>query len=374
MPVMPTLQLFRAAHTPASESAAVEVLRSGQIASGQAVGQFEAALAHCVGRRHVVATDNMTSALALALRLAGVGPGDEVATLAFSCLSSTAAIAQVGATPAWVDIQPDTASMSVQDLERALSSRTKAVTMYHVAGYPGPAREVAALCRARGIAFIEDCNNALGGLQDGQQVGRHADYAVWSFYPNRHVNGGEGGALACPDDATLQRALRLRRFGIDMARFRGHLGEINPHCDVPEIGWSVAMSNLHAAIALADLPELDQRLLRTRAAAARLRAACAGVPGLQPVSPIDGAIPTYWAFLLRSAHSETFLQALSMLGIKGSRLHHRNDDYSGFNATRRPLPGTEAFMAQVLGVPCGWWLDDTDIDRLCNALVSAATS
>src|SRR6218665_2218330 len=247
------IRLFHAAHSADLEKVAIDVLCSGQIASGPKVQAFELALEAVVGRRHLVTTNDMTSAVVLALHLAGAGPGDEVLTLAFSCMSSNSPIVRVGARAVWVDIDPMSASMSVDDVRRAISPRTKALLLYHVAGYPGPAAEIAALCRERGITVIEDCNNALGALQDGKPVGSVGDYTVYSFYPNRQINAIEGGALVCPDQATAERAIRLRRFGIDAKSFRDQLGEIDARSDIPEVGWSAALNQLNAAIGLAQL-------------------------------------------------------------------------------------------------------------------------
>ena len=202
MTVTEPVRLFKPAWSAAAEDAALAVLRSGQIASGPRIDEFQNKLASLVERAHMVCTNDMTSAMVLSLQLAGVGPGDEVMTLAYSCMSSNSAITRVGAKPVWVDIDPETASLAVTDLARALTPRCKAVTLYHVAGYPGPAEAVAAFCHERGLTFIEDCNNALGATLAGAPVGRFGDYAVYSFYPNRQINAIEGGAVSCPDADT----------------------------------------------------------------------------------------------------------------------------------------------------------------------------
>lgn len=362
------VRLFKPAWSPAAEDAALAVLRSGQIASGPHIDEFQHELARLVGRAHMVCTNDMTSALVLSLQLAGVGPGDEVMTLAYSCMSSNSAITRVGAKPVWVDIDPETASLSVTDLARALTPRCTAVTLYHVAGYPGPAEAVAAFCHERGLSFIEDCNNALGATLSGVPVGRFGDYAVYSFYPNRQINAIEGGAMACPDADTAARAMRLRRFGIDGRSFRDSSGEINAASDISEVGWSAAFSQLHAAVGLAQLPARSAQLARTRALATRMKAQLTGIPGLQTVAISPGADPAYWVLLLLVAQRDRLLAALKRRGIDCTKLHQRNDKYSGFGAALRPLPGTDRFMDQVLGVPCGWWLSDEDADHVTAAI------
>lgn len=363
-----TVALFHATHSAEMESVAIDILRSGQIASGPKVAEFESRFGDVIGRDHVVCTNDMTSALVLALHLSGVGREDEVLTLAYSCMSSNAPIALLGAKAVWVDIDPESASMCTEDFKRALSPRTKAALLYHVAGYPGATAQIAKLCKDSGIVLIEDCNNALGATQGGISVGQIGDYAVFSFYPNRQINAIDGGALACPDDATAQRARRLRRFGINARTFRDNLGEIDPASDISEVGWSASFSHLGAALGLTQLPSLSGRLARTRHNARRLRDQLGDLARARPIASRSGDEPAYWAFLMLVAERDQLLAALKVRGISSSRLHHRNDNYSGFSSAKRSLPGTDQFMSQVLALPCGWWLTTAQLDKLVVAV------
>lgn len=323
--------LFGVYHDAGVEQAALDVLRSGQIASGAHVEQFRAAFAARVGRPLTVTVNDMSNAVAIAMRLAGVTAGSELITQPFSCLSSNAPLGLSGATVRWADMDPQTASVSVRSVARLITPRTRAVLIYHVAGYPGPASELADLCRSAGVALIEDCNNALGATLDGRQVGQFGDYAVHSFYPNRQINAIDGGALSVATEAEYQRALRLRKYGIDPVRFRDAEGEIDPDVDVVELGWAAMLNNLSSAIGLAQLPGLDERLARTRANAGRLRQALAGLSGLQLVEPLAGADPVWWTVLALARNRDALLTRLKRRGVAASRLHFRNDRYSGFN-------------------------------------------
>ena len=349
------------------EAIALEILRSGQIANGPAVQQFESEFERAVARPHAVSTSDMTGAITLALHLAGVGSGDEVATLAFSCLSSNSPIAKLGATPVWIDVEPITMAMSVEDLQRKLTPRTKAVMMYHVAGYPGPAAAVAELCRGRGITFIEDCNNAIGAEIKGQRVGQDGDYAVYSLYPNRQINGIDGGILVCGTGTDAARARALRRFGIHGSTFRDSRGEINPHSDVPEMGWSIALNQLNAAVAASQLPTLPVRLQRTQDVGRQLQAKIRSIAALTVVDTPDGR-PAFWGCLLLAEHRDALLAHLKSNRIQASILHHRNDDYSGFGTARAQLPGTDRVMASLIAVPSGWWLSEDEVDGIVNCL------
>lgn len=362
------IRLFSPVHSAAMELAALQVLRSGQIAAGPKVAQFELEFSRLVNRPHVVSTSDMTSAMVLALHLAGVGPGDDVLTQAFSCLASTSPIARLGARAVWVDIDPATAAISPDDLKRAITPRTRAVMVYHIAGYPAPMEEVVTVCRERGITVIEDCNAALGATSAGEPVGRLGDYAVYSLYPNRQINAIEGGILVCPNAEIAVRATRLRRFGIDVSRFRDCLGEIDPLCDVEEIGWSATLNQLSAALALEQLSSLHVRQKRTCEVARHILRECSDLQHAKPVMAAPGTIPAYWAFLFLADRRDQAILDLKARGVQATRLHQRNDVYSGFGALRRELPGTDSFTSQVLAVPCGWWIDEAQATQMTEAL------
>jgi dTDP-4-amino-4,6-dideoxygalactose transaminase len=154
---------------------------------------------------------------------------------------------------------------------------------------------------------------------------------------------------------------------VDGAFFRDARGEINPESDVPEIGWSAALNNLNAAVALSQLKTLSDRMARTFDVAGHLSAALSGLRRLQPVRPVRSATPAFWGFLVLSENRDELLMNLKAQGIKSSIFHQRNDLYTGFGTPRAELPGTELAMNQLLALPCGWWLTDNQInDLICR--------
>lgn len=363
-----TIPLFDCRLPEATIREIAPILLSGRLAAGPAVGTLEDRLSAYLGGRPVVALSDMTQALALALRLAGVGPGDEVATLALNCMSSNSAIALVGATPLWVDVDPATATIDVTDLAVCITPKTRAVVVYHIAGYVADMEAVRALCDARGLPLIEDANAALGAEWQEHKIGSIGDYAVFSFYANRQLNGIEGAALVCSDPLVAEHARRLRRFGIDTARFRTPDGEIDPALDVAEIGVPASLTNVNAALASMALDDLDARIKRNRANVARLSDSLADLHNVIFIPEQAGAQNVYWVALVRSPHRDQLMAALKAMGVQCSRLHQRNDGYSGFGATPRKLPGTSVLEQEMLALPCGWWLSDADVDRIADAV------
>ena len=367
-----SIALFGVVNNTAIERAAGDVLRSGQIASGPAVEQFRRRFGAIIGTDNVATTSDMSSAMTIALRLAGAGPGTEVISMPFACLSTNAPIAGSGAVVRWADMNPETGAIDLDNVARLITRRTRALVLYHVAGYPGPAAAAAELCRDAGIRLIEDCDNALGATIDGTPVGSFGDHAIYSFYPNRQINGIEGGAITCRSASEFERVVRLRRFGIDPARFRDGLGEIDPACDVAEIGWAATMSNLNSAVALTQVDCVASRLARTRHNAHRLTSALDGLANLRPLAALPTALPAYWGFGVRVGGRDACLAAIKAAGVSASRLHHRNDGYSAFGTSEGKLPGVDAFTSTNLYLPCGWWLDDGDIDRVADVVATMA--
>lgn len=363
--------LFDCTIDPALVAGLDPIWASGRLAAGPAVPELESRISALVGGRPVVATSDMTQALATALRLAGAGPGDEVVTQALNCMSSNSAITMIGATPVWVDVDPDTASVDLDDLRACIGPRTRAVVIYHVAGYVGDLPALRRICDDAGVPLIEDGNNALGASAGNSPVGSVGDFAIFSFYANRQINAVEGGALVCRDEAAAAHARRLRRFGIEMASFRGPDGEIDPHADIPEIGYSASMSNLNAALACLQFECLSDRIERNRANAAYLGAALSGRPDLSFVREHAGTRGVFWVALVRSARRDALLADLKTRGVHASRLHQRNDVYSGFGARRRDLPGTTTLEHEMMALPCGWWLSPGDLDTIVEAVRSA---
>lgn len=359
---------------PEMETVAIEVLRSGKIANGEYVGRFEAGIGKIIGQAqaHVVSTIDMTSAIFLALYLADVRKDSEVLTTAFACMSTNSAIAQCGATPVWVDVKAGSVEMDVADLIKKITPQTKAVIVYHVAGYPTPTKAIAEICQQRGITLIEDCDNALSAYQGGVHVGFYADFSIYSFYPNRQINATEGGALVCKSLEMASRARRLRRFGIDAATFRNSLGELNPASDIPEVGWAFTMNNLCAALGCTQLNTVGDRAKKVRENVAQLISTISGFAGVRVLLVPADSQPDFWVLLLLVENKDIVLRLMKEQGVSASSVHQRNDMFTGFKKSSLvELPNTGYLQSHILAIPCGWWLSNSDLQRITDALRKA---
>ena len=345
------------------------ILENGQIASGQSVYNLEKELSKNLRERDVVLIDNMSNAIELTLKLIGVKFGDEVITLSFNCLTSTVPIKQAGAVPIWADIDIDTCQIDLDSVKQLISPKTKAIIVYHFAGYPANILKLRDICDENRLALIEDANTALGAKWHSIPIGTIGDFAILSFYPNRQVNGIEGSAVVCklPEDAEKLR--RLRKLGIEVANFRDKTGEINPKCDIKEMGRNASMNNLNSTIALANLNLLSVRLKQVRTNVEYINKS---IKGSRKVKPIDWDLdsePAFWTFLLRSPFRDHIQKKIRKNGIETTRLHYPNHHYKIFKSSLAKLPRTDELARTLFTVPCGWWLTRKQLDRIINSIL-----
>ncbi|OHD14847.1 MAG: hypothetical protein A2Z96_07990 [Spirochaetes bacterium GWB1_48_6] len=363
-----SIPLFKAYHDEEMERNSLEVLRSGSIAVGKYNDLFTKSFGALVGHSGIVGTNDMSNAIQIALRLAGVEAGDEVLTTPYACMSTNSPISMVGAKPVWVDVHPDSATVDLESLGKACTPNCKAMILYHVCGYPGPVEEIARFCDERGIALIEDCDNALLATMNGRQVGTFSRFSIYSFYPNRQINASEGGALGCRDEADRARAVKLRRYGIDFSKFRTSDGEIDPNCDIPEIGWAATLNNLCSALGYAQITGVRARIEKAKVNAAEYDRLLEHSSIVRPLRLLPGSNPSYWTYLIRTKRSTELLSYLKGKGIGCSRVHVLNTPYSGFNAVSRELPGSEELMRSIIALPCGWWLESVDVAEITRLI------
>jgi perosamine synthetase len=244
----------------AREIACVEdAVRSGWVSSlGPYIERFERGFAEYCGTRHGVAVSNGTVAIHLALHALGLGPGDEVAVPDLTFAATAHAVLQTGATPVLVDVEPDTGCMDPAALERALSARTRAVVVVHLYGHPADMARLGEVARAHRLALIEDAAEAHGATTPGgARVGSIGVVGAFSFYGNKVITTGEGGML-CTSDAALAARLRLLKdHGMSPARRYWH----------EELAFNYRMTNLQAALGVAQLEQIEQFIARKRAIA-----------------------------------------------------------------------------------------------------------
>jgi perosamine synthetase len=363
------VSFFHTHISPSAVELATEVLRSGWISEGVMVERFESALSESLGLRNPVAVNSGTSALHLALSLAGVGPGDEVILPAQTFVATGLVILMQRATPVFADIDPMTGNLVPASIAERISPRTKAVIPVHWAGYPCDMDEINALAAQHGLAVVEDAAHALGATYKGKPVGSFSRFTAFSFQAIKHLTTGDGGALCCLDEAEARAAFSRRWFGIDRASSRPSiLGE--REYDIDAIGYKYHMNDLAAAVGLGNLEDFPQRLARRQQLGAYYREQLRNVTGLQLLRLDDDRTHAYWLFTVLVDRREDFIRKLADYGVPASVVHLRIDHNSVFGGMRGDLPGQEAFNQRQVAIPVHEGLTAEDTHRVITTIRS----
>ncbi len=343
------------------------VLESGRVGEGDVVGEFEATLADVVGLSNPVAVNSCTSALHLALVLAGVGTGDEVVLPPQTFVATGMAVLMQAATPVFADIDPETGNLSSASFAQAITSRTKAVIPVHWGGLPCDLDAIDAIASDHGITIIEDAAQALGATYRGNPVGSMSRFAAFSFQAMKHVTTGDGGALCCAAPEDAERARVSRSFGMKRSRVT-RLRDWDEELEIEGIGFMYHMNNVAAAIGLGNLSDFPRRLERRREIGARYRAELADVPGLTLPRLDDGWGHAYWFFNIAVEERDAFAVAMGNRGVPVSVVNSRIDAHPVFGGMRGGLPGMSWFNTHQIALPVHDALTDANVERIVAAV------
>lgn len=264
-----------------------ECIETGWISSqGGFVKRFEAEIAKRLGVEHVLAVSNGTVALHLALLALGVGPGDEVLVPNLTFAATINTVIQAGATPVIVDVDPDSWNMDPAAAAAAVTPRTKAIMPVHLYGQPAEMDALMTLAKRHSLFVIEDAAEAMGSTYKGRSCGAIGDAGTFSFFSNKLITTGEGGAVVFRDAAVAQRARRLRDHGMDPAKRYWHV----------EVGYNYRLTNLQAAVGCAQLERLDEFLARKLEVARQYGERLSKVEGLTLPAIVPSHLNSYWAY------------------------------------------------------------------------------
>jgi perosamine synthetase len=266
----------------------IECIETGWISSeGPFVARFEEEFSRRVGRKFGIAVANGSAALDVAVQALRLGPGDEVIMPSFTIISPAASVVRAGATPVLVDSDPVTWNMQVDQIESRITPRTRAILVVHIYGLPTDMDPVLNIAQRHGLALIEDAAEMHGQNYRGRPCGSFGEVSIFSFYPNKHVTTGEGGMVVTDDPALAERCRSLRNLCFQPARRFVH----------EELGWNYRMTNLQAALGVAQLERLDEFVQRKRSMGRRYTELLSDLPGVQqPLAATDYADNIYWVY------------------------------------------------------------------------------
>jgi len=368
---------MRPALGEAEADAVADTVRSGWVAQGPRVAEFERAFAERVGATHGVAVSSCTAALHLALYVSGIGPGDEVVVPSFSFIATANAVRYCGATPVFADVDEATGNLTANTVAPQVSSRTRAVLAVHQAGVPA---DVDALRAVAGeIPVVEDAACALASVYRERPVGNGAPLAAWSFHPRKLLTTGEGGMLTTDDDALAARLRRLREHGMNVSAADRHAAGGNVVEQYIELGFNYRMTDIQAAVGLVQLARLDGLVDHRRRLAAEYHEMLANLPGVRAVTdPPYGRTnyQTFWVVLdeALSVSRNEVLAELARRGIsarRGIMAAHLEPAYSGYPS--QPLPVTEQLTGRSLVLPLHHELTADEQRHVVDSLSAALT-
>jgi len=350
------------------EELVLEVLRSCQLALGPRLPAFEAALGGWLDAEHVSAVSSGTAALHLAVRAAGVRPGDEVVTTPFSFVASANCLLYEHARPIFCDIDPRTLNIAPEAAAAAVGRRTTGLLPVHIFGYPADMAGFEALARDRGLWIVEDACEALGAVHaDGSRVGGRGNLATFGFYPNKQLTTGEGGALVSPTTELKQR--------IDSERNQGRAPDMG-WLDHDRLGFNYRLSELACALGLAQLERLGDMLDARARLAGLYDEALAGIEGLElPCADEGGDRRGWFVYVVQLPAGVDRDQAIGGLRARGvdskpylPAIHLMSLYREHYGPREGEFPVCEQVAARSLALPFHPELDQGQVERVARAL------
>lgn len=360
-----------------------KVFNSGFVNEGEQVIELEHQLSEFLEVKNLTLMNSCTSALTTALRIIGVGEGDEVISTAMTCVATNTPIVNSGATLVWADIDANSGMISAEDVERLITPNTKAIMIVDWAGTPANLSGFQNLSEKYSIPVIQDAAHAFGAKYEGRPISDFTDFTCLSFQAIKHFTTGDGGALICRKPGDHSLAKKLKWFGYDRDSVKDSKGEWKGQkwdADIlpEEVGYKFNLNNMAAAVGLANLPEMHKILATHRKNAATLNSLLKIHPRVRILDMEKSSISSFWVFTLRVEVSEVqrdqVIANLNAKGIGAGLVHLPNNRYSAFQAFDRKLPNTELFSSTQISLPCGWWLSDEDMRSIASSLLDELES
>lgn len=326
---------------------------------GKYLDRFESEFPAYLGGRHGIATCNGTVALHLALAALGVGPGDEVIVPTFTYVASVNAITYTGATPVFIDSEPQYWNMDPALLEGLINERTRAIEVVHLYGHPTDMDPIIEIARRHGVPIIEDAAEAHGAKYRGRAVGTLGHAASFSFFGNKVVTTGEGGMVVTDDDDYAQRCRHLRGQGVSATQTYWH--------DV--VGFNYRMTNIAAAIGVAQLERIDDVLARKRHIAELYRERLTGIPGVTFQREAEWATAVWWmvSILVEPEQRDPLMRFLFENGVETRPFFYPAHELPMY-PTEKTYPVAERLGASGINLPSFPELTEAEIDTVCGLI------
>jgi len=337
--------------------AVVKVLRSGKIAQGPKVLEFEEKFSKLVGGRFCIAVNSGTSASLLSLIALGIGPGDEVIVPSFTFAATANSVALTGATPVFVDIDLDTFNINVESIRRAITPATKAIHVVHLYGLPANMVEIKHLAKAHNLLIVEDAAQAHLASIEAKPVGTFGDAAAFSFYPTKNMTTGEGGMIVVSDPSIAREIRMLRNQGMEQ-RYQNEI-----------VGYNMRMTDISAAIGICQLAKLQswtEKRIRNAEYLSR------NIVGCKVPSVPDGYVHAFHQYTVRiSSNRDQVVESLRKVEIESGVYYPTPVHQLKSFAKLIDLPNTEKSCHEVLSLPVHPGLSKKDLNRVVTEINQA---
>jgi len=389
--IIPLFKVFMANETSEEVS---KVLMSGFIGQGPKVEDFESLLKGYFNNSNVVTTNAATSAEHIALHMLkrpeknvkgyhgvafvenqwdGIGPEDEVLTTPLTCTATNWPILANGMKLKWVDVDPNTCNMDLDDLERKISPTTKVIMVVHWGGYPvdldrlKEIQEKAYQLYGFKPVVIEDCAHAFGSTYKGTKIGSHGNICTFSFQAIKHLTTGDGGCAIFPYENQAKRAKLLRWYGINREDNRK---DFRCESDISEYGFKFHMNDINATIGINNLPGVKTNINTTIDNANFYNQELADVSGVTLLENKSDRQSSYWIYTMKVERQQDFMDKMKECNIMVSRVHERNDIHSCMSEFKTDLPNLDKLVKEMICIPVGWWVTPEDRQYIVDCIKS----
>lgn len=352
---------------PSAKNIVADLIDTTWLSEGKKVKEFENQLAEKLGIINPVAVNSGTSALHLAVVLSAIKEGDEVICPAQTFVASALVIVQQGAKPIFADINYDTGNIDPQSVKEKISEKTKAILVVHWGGMPCDIDEINIIAKEHNLIVIEDAAHAPGATYKGKSIGSISDYTCFSFQAIKHITTGDGGAIACKTEEKTKEAFTRRWFGIDrLNSVASLLGE--RQYDISMLGFKYHLNNYGAALGLANISDIAERLQWLRKTAKYYMQQLKNIPGLQLWDdPVDRE-SAWWLFGMHVENRLDFIKAMADRGVTASVIHQGIDANSIFGGKDDSLVNQRRFDLNQVHIPLHNNLSDMQINHIIESV------
>ncbi len=353
------IPLFKVFMHDSVPKALAEVVTSGFIGQGPKVEEFEEALRTHFSSSWVNTLNSATSGLQLAVHMVkNDRPDGEILTTPLTCTATNFAILSEGLRLRWVDVDPTTGNMDMDDLSRKVGPKTVAIMLVHWGGYPcdlDRVKEIQNRCMLmHGFMppVIEDCAHAWGASYKGKAIGTHGNASVFSFQAIKHLTTGDGGCMISPNDEHYNRAKLLRWYGLD----RNSSADFRCQQNILEWGFKYHMNDIAATIGLHNYPHIQELMKTNYDNGAYYNDALRGVPGVTLMEDEKDRKSAYWVYSICVDNRDNFVRKMKECNVMVSQVHDRNDKHECLKEFKCQLPSLDILARRLICIPSGWWV------------------